>query len=137
MPFVLDTSVAVSWFFADEESAPGEAIFDRLDDDGAVVPALWPLEVANALLAGERRGRSLRAEIADIAEMIGALAIVLDGPSTSRTFGPVLEIAREHELSVYDASYLELAIRRALPLATFDRRLLAAAANAGVELITK
>lgn len=136
MPFVLDTSVAVSWFFADEENEVGEAILDRLHKDDAVAPALWPLEVANALLVGERRRRSLRGEMAEIAAMLGALSVVLDEPSTSRTFGPILEIAREHGLSVYDASYLELAIRRALPLATFDRRLRDAATNTGVELIT-
>lgn len=103
--FVLDCSLTVAWFFEDVMNRYAQAVEDSLAAAAAVVPGLWPLEVANALLVGERR---------------------------SRAWQHSLHLARSHRLSVYDAAYLELALRQGLPLATLDDRLAAAATSAGV-----
>ena len=135
MPFVLDASVSMSWCFEDEGNGYGAAVLEMLDGDEALAPAVWPLEVANALRAGERRRRLRPADVGRFAELLRALPISVEGTSLERAVGPVLEIAREHELSSYDASYVELAIREGLPLATLDGDLRAAADRIGVPLV--
>ncbi len=133
---VLDASLTVAWGFEDESGSPAQAVLDRLDGEVAVAPLIWPFEVANAVLVGERRQRWSRAEVAGFFELLAALPIEIesDGGSTL-ALGPVLTLAREHRLSVYDASYLELAMRQGLPLATLDRRLQETATRLGVSLV--
>ncbi len=128
--FVVDASTALSWCFPDEAAAfPTEEAM-------ATVPAVWPLEVANGLLMGERRGRITLAQVTRLAELLlAALEVQVDHASDA--FKDVLPIAREHRLSVYDAACLELAIRRDLPLATGDGKLADAARKCGVELFGK
>lgn len=130
--FVLDGSITLAWFFEDETNAYAESVEDSLVSAAAVVPALWPLEVANGLLVGERRKRTTEAKASEFIVLLGALPIRIDGETASRAWQETLRLARTHKLSAYDAAYLELAIRRGLPLATLDENLKAAAAAVGV-----
>lgn len=132
--FVLDCSVTMAWCFDDEATSYTNGIRDSLADRRAVVPSLWPLEVANATIAGERRKRLDEARSRRFIALLEALPIDLDGETGRRAFGDIAHLARAHRLSAYDAAYLELAIRRGLPLATLDARLEAAATAAGVTL---
>ncbi len=133
--FVLDNSIVMAWSFEDENDEYADAVLERLADTRAVVPALWPLEVANALLMGERRKRSTEAETIKWTGILAALPIAIDGETNSHAWSDTLNLARGHDLSAYDAAYLELAIRRGLPLATNDRKLKTAAEAVGVALL--
>lgn len=135
MPFVLDNSVAVAWGFEDEDSAYADRTLGLLDANTAVAPAVWPLEVANAILMGERRGRLSAADTARFLELLGGLPIAVEDAALTGALGAVLDVGRTYGLTSYDASYLELAMRRGLPLATLDGRLADAAGRAGVELV--
>ena len=127
MPFVLDCSVTMAWMFRDEATDATDRLRDMLDENRALVPALWPTETANALLAATRRKRIKREEWPRLRTQLNALPIDIDPVSAARTWGPALDLAAVHDLTVYDATYLELAMRRGLPLATLDRALGAAA----------
>jgi predicted nucleic acid-binding protein len=134
--FVVDASVALAWCFPDEGSAGSEAILDSLTSSAeALVPCIWPHEVANALIAGERRKRITLAQITSALTILNALPIALDPIHTAHAFERILPLARQHQLSEYDASYLELALRETLPLATLDDALRRAAKNAGIALL--
>lgn len=135
MPFVLDNSVAVAWGFEDENSAYADRTLELLDTNTAVAPAVWPLEVANAILMGERRGRLSAADTAQFMELLGGLPVAVEDAALSGALGVVLDVGRGYGLTSYDASYLELAMRRGLPLATLDGRLADAATRAGVALL--
>lgn len=134
-PIVLDCSVAVSWCFADEASAAGDALLRRLAADGAVVPGLWFLELANVLLGGVRRGRISHAELRAFLGQLERLPVAEDAETGGRAFGETLALAAAQDLTAYDAAYLELAMRRGLPLATRDTALVRAARATGVELL--
>jgi len=134
MPFVLDASVALAWCFRDERNAYAHRVLRRLDDEPAVVPNIWLLEVANGLLIAERRGRLSRAEVTQVGGVIADLPITWRETSLEQALGSVLDLAGTHELSAYDAAYLELAMREGLPLATQDNALRAAAKRVGVAL---
>jgi len=133
--FVLDTSTTMTWCFDDEMTPATDALLDQLRTTGAVVPVVWSLEVANALLVAERRGRIRSSEATRLARLLQSLPIAIDADSVTSVFGAVVDLAREYNLSSYDASYLELAMRQGLPLATHDARLQAAATRAGVSLL--
>ena len=130
--FVLDSSVTLVWAFEDETDTYAEAVADSLPDVQAVVSALWPLEVANALLVGERRKRTTEAKVAQFLALLETFPISVDDETHVRAWQDTLHLARSHSLSVYDATYLELALRRGLPLASLDDGLKNAAAAAGV-----
>jgi predicted nucleic acid-binding protein len=130
--FVLDGSVALVWAFEDETDAYADAVLDSLSDAQAAVPSVWPLEVANALLVGERRKRITEAKVAQFLALLQTLPITPDEETVAQAWHDILHLARTYNLSVYDASYLELAVRRDLPLASLDDALKAAAAAAGV-----
>jgi predicted nucleic acid-binding protein len=130
--FVLDASVALAWCFHDEATSETDAIAKRLAKIGAMVPALWRLEVANALLAAERHKRCTTADTQTWLRFLSTLPIRLDDETAVRAWADTLRLARAHELSIYDASYLELALRRGLDLATLDSRLARAADAVGV-----
>lgn len=133
--FVLDASVAVAWCFQDEATAYTESVLDRLASDvEAVVPAIWPFEVANALLVAERRKRLKLAQTAAFLRLLAGFRITVEPTSSLGLHQRVLPVARERNLAVYDAAYLELAIREGLSLATTDTRLRRAAQAAGVEI---
>src|SRR6266436_9787202 len=131
MAFVLDASIVVAWAF-DEVNAVATETRERMRREAAVAPTLWWFEVRNALVQGERRGRFTELRTARFLRDISRLAITIDrAPSEPG----VLTLARRHRLTVYDAAYLELALREALPLATLDEALASAARAEQVPLI--
>jgi predicted nucleic acid-binding protein len=135
MPFVLDCSVTMAWVFSDEASQAIDELRDSLVEDNAVVPMIWPIEVGNVLLVATRRGRIEPADWPRIQADLRALPIEFDVDTGDRVLGSVLAVAYEYRLSVYDAMYLESALRLRLPLATLDKRLALAGDKAGIELI--
>ncbi len=136
MNFILDASTALAWAFEDEGGDYASAILEHLRTADAVVPTIWPLEVANALVVGERRGRVTPAESARFVRLLLALPIAMEPAERSRSLEINLRIARTRELSAYDASYLDLALRYGIPLATLDDTLRKAAEAEGVEHFT-
>jgi predicted nucleic acid-binding protein len=130
--FILDGSLALAWYFKDEADAYADAVAACFPAARAAVPLVWPLEVANALLMGERRQRSTEAQATKWLGYVRSLPIAVDDETNHRAWGEVLSLARAHRLSAYDAAYLELALRRGLPLATLDDKLKATASAAGV-----
>lgn len=135
MPFVLDCSMTMAWVFPDEASESTDALRESLLRDNAVVPVLWPIEVGNVLLVATRRGRIAEDDWPRIRVALEALPIDVDHQSCHRVLATVLPVASEYALSVYDAMYLELAIRLGQPLATLDRKLAAAGNAAGMEIV--
>jgi predicted nucleic acid-binding protein len=135
MPFVVDASLALAWHFDDEVSEYADRVLERLRQDRAVVPSIWPLEVANGLLVAERRGRLSPARVARAVDLFQELPIFVFEVGAQVALGSVLGLARAHELSAYDAAYLELAMREGLPLATQDDALRVAAERAGTPLV--
>ncbi len=115
-----------------EESSTAEAAFARVETDAAIVPALWWFELRNALIVNERRGRLTEPQTASFLRRMAHLTITLDRSSDE---SGVLNLARRHRLTVYDAAYLELALRDGLPLATLDAALARAAEAEGVRLV--
>ena len=130
--FVLDASVALAWFLDDEQAPQADNVRARLIRERAYVPQLWHLEVRNGLIIAERRGRLSATRINECLEAIKWLPIQTDSEAVLDT---VVSLARMHNLSVYDAVYLELAKRRDAALASLDGALLRAAVEEGVELV--
>ncbi len=134
MALVLDASVALAWCFRDELNEYARRALAEVADGGAVSPSVWPLEVANGLLVAERRGRLTLARALEGVDLLSGLPVDVDGVSAREAFTHVLGMARDLGLTSYDASYVELAARTGLPLATQDARLRAAAERIGVAL---
>jgi predicted nucleic acid-binding protein len=134
--FVLDCSVTMAWCFDDEATLYTDGVRNCLADMQAVVPSIWPLEVANATIVGERRKRLDEARSRRFLVLLEALPILPDEETSIRAFADIVGLARNYQLSAYDGSYLELAIRRGLPLACLDGKLKAAATAAGVVLFS-
>ena len=124
MAFVLDASVTVAWAFADEDHAVAAAALALIRNDQGCVPSPWWFEVRNVLIVNERPGRLRETDTAVFLRNLGRLPIVVDRAPEEAA---VLTLARRHGLTVYDASYLELAERYAAPLATLDTTLAQAA----------
>ncbi len=137
MALVLDASITLAWFIEGEATAHSTAVLGRLRNEGAFVPAVWPLEVANAFLVSERKGRISMADVMRAIDLLRELPIDVDAEGLSLVWGTVMPLARQQALTVYDASYLELAARSGLPLATQDARLRAAAEQAGVNVLAE
>jgi predicted nucleic acid-binding protein len=133
--FVIDASAALAWCFDDESTVATRALLDRFEDERAEVPSLWHLEVANALAVSERNGRITPARTSEFIALIGGLPIVVDEQTPGLALSTVLDLARSERLSAYDASYLELAMRRGVALATKDDALAKAARRMGVSLL--
>ena len=135
--FVLDASVAVAWCFEDEKTPFTEGVLDLLSRTGeGIVPAIWPLAVANALLAAERRNRISVAKVTALLARIARLPISVETIEPNRAFGQVLAVARQQLLTSYDAAYVEIALRQGLPLATIDDQLRQAAGQLGIALVS-
>lgn len=132
--FVLDNSVTMSWCFPDEHDSYAQDVLKDLPGTAAAVPTLWPMEVANILLVGERRGRISQADSATFIGLLEGLPIRIDDETSEHAMKASLNLARAQGLSVYDATYLELALRRGLPIATLDAKLKLAASHLGVAL---
>ena len=131
MPIVVDNSIVMSWCLVDEIDQVADSARHHVVDQGAVVPAIWWYELRNALLINERRGRLDAADTDAILTDMLQLPFALDRDHDDHT---LVALARQHRLSAYDSAYLEVALRRGLPLASLDRRLRQAAATRGVAL---
>ena len=135
MSLVLDSSATLAWIYSDETTEPIRHLFEAVADEGAFVPALWRLEVANSLTVAVRRGRIdadlRRASLADLA----LLDITTDHFTDFHAWRETLSLADRFNLTIYDAAYLELAVRRSLPLATLDDELRAAATALRLRLL--
>lgn len=131
---VVDASVTLSWAFEDAGNAYADLVLEALAEVKACVPNIWPLEVGNALLVAERRGRLNQADSVQFLALLWQLPIVVEAGRADLMLGETLALAREQRLSTYDATYLHLAMRRGLPLATNDEAMRQAAARAGVPL---
>jgi predicted nucleic acid-binding protein len=134
---VLDSSATLAWIYSEETTDAIRAVFDQVADAGAIVPALWRLEVANSPTVAVRRTRInaefRRAALADLA----LLDITADQHTDNQAWAETLHLADRYRLTLYDAAYLELAKRRSLPLATLDQELLVAARAAGAQTLGK
>jgi predicted nucleic acid-binding protein len=132
MTFVIDASIAACWVFRDEEHHLADLALRRLAEEDAIAPSLWWFELRNVLIANERRKRITQSDSAAFLNSLARLEIGLDRtPKESE----VLRLARTHRLSVYDAAYLELALRLTIPLATLDGDLIRAAKAEGVVML--
>ena len=135
MSFVLDASVALAWCFEDEQTEAIMALLDRVAESGAFAPQLWPIEALNGLLTAERHKRIDAARRHQLAGFLAELPITIDGETATRLWHPTAQLAEDHGLTACDATYLELAQRLDVPLATSDKSLLAAARRAGIRLL--
>ena len=134
--FVVDASIGVAWVHPAQSTTQSQALLDAIVG-GAVVraPALWSLETANALLVLTRRGKLTDEERVDALSALARLAVVLDHEMAARAFGKLSDLAVRHGLTLYDAAYVELAIRRKLPIACKDGPLRTAAKRARVKVL--
>lgn len=134
--FVVDASTAIAWVHPAQATTQSQAVLDMIAA-GAIAraPALWPLETANALLVLTRRGKLTEEERSSALAALGRLSVVLDHEMASLAFGRLSDLATRYGLSVYDAAYLELALRRKLALACRDGLLRTAARRARVKLL--
>jgi predicted nucleic acid-binding protein len=133
MPFVLDSSMTMSWHFEDERNDSADVVLNSLVQDEAIVPTHWWFEVRNVALLGERRGRTSEQDTTRFFAWLAELPIWLRAlPNHARLF----DLARRHRLTFYDAAYIELAKRERVALATLDDRLAKAAVAEGVPLVT-
>jgi predicted nucleic acid-binding protein len=139
MRFVLDNSVTMRWLFVDGSPADlayASHIIGLMEAQGAeaVVPSLWRLEVANVIVRAEMKGLLSEARSAEFLGVLQDMAISTDAETADHALSDTLQLARRFNLSSYDASYLELALREGLPLATLDKNLCAAVATTGATL---
>lgn len=135
MEFVLDASVALSWCFPDESNDYANMVLQRFKTDTAAVPAIWSLEVSNALVVGYRRSRMSLEQVQTAAKLLSGLEIMVDTVSTVHVLHKTLNVALAYGLSAYDAAYLDLAQRLKCPMATADTKLYQAAKSIGIETL--
>jgi predicted nucleic acid-binding protein len=135
MAFVLDCSVTLSWLLPDERGAATDKLFDALERTTAVAPAIWPYEVANALLVAQRRARIGDDDLLRVRRALAVLPIEVETVASDHVLNAVSEVGRQLDITCYDAAYVELATRRRLPLATLDARLRKACAAVRVEVL--
>ena len=136
MSFVLDNSVTMRWFFGDgrpQELAYASKVLDAMKKTNAHVPVTWGLEVANVIARAEAKDLVTEARSGAFLEMLEGVEIEVDSATFAHALSDTLQLARRYKLSAYDASYLELALRLGIPLATLDEDLLRAAKKAGVK----
>ena len=132
--FVLDCSMPMAWCFEDETTPRTDAVLASAEPGGAIVPSLWPLEVANALVVCERRKRVSAARVVEFSNFVSGLPIEIYEQTVETALGETIALARRWRLSAYDAAYLELALREECPLASLDGPLNEAAAGLGIAL---
>ena len=135
MSLVLDASMSITWLFEDEHTESALAILRRVAEEGAVVPSLWRLEVANALRAAVRRRRCDEPFVDRSLPRLDRLPIEIDAETDAHAWGMTRAVSRADDLTLYDAAYLELALRRNLPLASNDTDLIDAARRRGLEVL--
>jgi predicted nucleic acid-binding protein len=132
--FVLDCSITMAWCFEDESNEYTDTILENLKDTTAIVPTIWPLEVANVLLLSKKNKRISEVQSASFIDALSALPIVVDPSTTSRAMHSIFVLAGQSDLTIYDAAYLELAIREEIPLLTLDKGLIKAAKKLHIPL---
>ena len=133
---VMDGSAALGFLLTDEQAPAARRAIEAMErGTPTFVPSHWPLEVANGLLMAERRKRITRADAAEAIDVLGQLPIDTDAETGRRAWAEVSALARQHGLTVYDAAYLELALRRGAALATSDAALAKAARSAGLQVL--
>lgn len=130
---VIDASVALAWCFSDEASDYADSVLLSVENHTVIVPAIWAVEITNALLVGERRKRIRRPEVQRFVELLKGLNIVEDAQSVVDAVSNIFPLAQDYRLSAYDAAYLDVAVRRDIPLATLDGDLQKAALAAGIK----
>ena len=130
--FVVDCSVTMAWHFEDEKNSYADKVLGALRISEVLAPAVWTLEVSNVLLVGEKRGRTTSAKSRRFVALIRSLPIRVVDHSPARVFDEVLALARDQNLTSYDAAYLDLARRLEMPIASIDRRIAGAATRLGV-----
>ncbi|MFZ1202479.1 MAG: type II toxin-antitoxin system VapC family toxin [Desulfobacterales bacterium] len=133
--FVIDNSVVMSWCFEDEINGYADSVLNRLTDAVADVPAIWPLEVVNVLLVAERRKRLSVSDSMRFLTLLSQLPIHVEPAQPKKMMVQLLSLARTNNLSSYDASYLDLAMRKGLPIATQDGKLIEAARRIDVPIL--
>lgn len=134
--FVLDASIAFAWVFPEQATPASETMLGSVESGAvAVVPPLWFLEISNGLLVAQRRNLITAIERRQALDGLSALALTVDEQDPRDAFGRTVTLAEQQGLSVYDATYLEVALRRGLPLGSRDHALLAAARRCGVTVI--
>ena len=132
--FVLDCSITMTWCFEDESNDYTDSILENLGNKTAIVPTIWPLEVANVLLLSKKNKRITEVQSASFIDAISALPIVVDQSTTSKAMHSIFTLASQADLTIYDAAYLELAIREEIPLLTLDKELIKAAKKLQIPL---
>jgi len=132
---VLDASMAVAWAFEDEHTLAVLSALERVSDDGATVPSIWRLEVANAFRSAVRRKRCDEVFVDQAIALIDRSVIEVDSGTDRHAWGDTLRLSRKHDLTSYDAAYLELAVRRRFALASVYRALVAAAVRYDLEVV--
>lgn len=135
MSFVLDRSVTLTWCFDDQQTMVTDQLLDRVVELGAFVPLLWPLEILNVLEMAQRRDRMTAVQRQQVSRFLRGLPITIDMQTAELAWSVTAELAARFRLTIYDATYLELAQRLGLPLATLDKELTIAAAQLGVTLL--
>lgn len=135
MRFVADASVVGPLLFKDEADALFPGLLDSFAAGECVVPGHWRLEIANQMLVGVRRRRATPAEAETLTAMFARLPVEVDGETSERALQDTYRLAVAHKLTIYDAAYLELSLRRRLPLLSFDGDLVEAAASEKVPLL--
>ncbi len=136
MSLVLDASMKIAWFFDDEKTEAAHGVMRRVAAEGAIVPSLWRLEVANVLRNAVRRGRCDETYADRSLQRLSRLAITVDPETDARARTETRLLSRDENLTVYDAAYLELAVRSRRPLASCDAALIDAARRRRVEVLT-
>ncbi|HEY7426564.1 MAG TPA: type II toxin-antitoxin system VapC family toxin [Gemmataceae bacterium] len=132
---MIDASLTVAWYFEDESTREIDALLDRVADTGAVVPAHWRLEVANAFQMAVRHRRIDAVYRDESLAELAVMPITIDDDTSSYAWSTTLRLAEQYSLTLYDAAYLELARRHSLPLATLDRDLHGAAQKLDIEVL--
>lgn len=136
MTLVIDTSMTIAWLLTDEATAKAHEVLAQVTENGALAPSLWRLEVANVLRNAVRRGRCDEAFVDESLTSLSALPINIDGATDAQAWGATRRLSRENDLTLYDAAYLELAIRTGGAIATLDKNLVKAARGSLVEVLT-
>ena len=133
--FVVDNSVVMSWCFKDETNRYADAVLDKLSESTAIAPSIWPLEVVNVLLVAERRKRLKQVDSVRFITLLSQLPIVVEDKGSEKVMNDLLSLGRTSRLSSYDASYLDLAMRKDCPIATIDKKLMEAAKEVSVTIL--
>ena len=139
MRFVLDASVTLTWLLKDAGERSNAYAFGvlkqiRSSTTEIHVPAIWGLEIANVIARSEAKGNLTEAQSESFLEVLNSAPVLIDAATATHALSATLQLARRYRLSSYGASYLELALRAGLPLATLDEALNKAATKAGVKL---